>query len=126
WLRAFHRDRRSGLDGPASEATWAVLLDERVVGSVRLKRTDEQGVLEAGAWLVRGARGRGVGTAALAAVLRQASVVGATAVRADTTAYNTAALGALRRLGFHLIPGDDQGVRGLVNLTPHHSLTDWR
>lgn len=124
WLRSFHRDRRPGLDGPAGEATWAVLVDERLVGSVRLKRTDVQGVLETGVWLVRGARGRGVGTAALAALLRQASMVGATAVRADTTVCNVAALGVLRRLGFHLSFDDDQSVQAVVNLNPHPSVTD--
>ncbi len=43
WLQDFHRDRRDGLAGPAGEATWGVVAAEQVVGSVRLKRTDEQG-----------------------------------------------------------------------------------
>jgi len=34
WLRDFHGDRRAGLDGPAREATWAITVDQRVVGSL--------------------------------------------------------------------------------------------
>lgn len=36
WLREFHRARRDGLAGPIREATWAVVVEELVVGSVRL------------------------------------------------------------------------------------------
>ena len=117
WLRAFHRDRRAGLDGPAAQATWAVLADERVVGSVRLARTDRPGTLETGAWLTRSARGRGVGTAALAAVLAEAAAWGADAVRADTRATNVKALAVLRRLGFTLTPaGDGPDVAAVLRL----------
>ena len=115
WLRRFHRDRRAGLSGPAGEVTWAVLADARVVGSVRLKCTDEQGVLETGAWVMRGARGRGVGRAAMLAVLQEAAALGARGVRAETTAGNASALGVLRRLGFDLAPAeDDHGVQALL------------
>lgn len=107
WLRDFHRARRTGLAGPAGEATWAVVVDERVVGSVRLKRTETPGVLETGAWLTRAARGRGVGRAAAAAVLREAAAAGADAVRADTTTGNAAALGVLYRLGFRLVAAEN-------------------
>lgn len=78
WLCAFHADRRAGLDGPASEGTWAVTLDQQVVGSVRLKRTQQSGELETGAWLTRSSRGRGVGRAAMEAVLREAAALGFT------------------------------------------------
>jgi ribosomal-protein-alanine N-acetyltransferase len=44
WLRTLHRERRAGLDGPAGEATWAVVADGEVVGAVRLKWTGEPGV----------------------------------------------------------------------------------
>jgi len=100
WLTRFHADRRAGLDGPAGEATWAVELDGAVVGAVRLKRTAEPGVLETGIWLTRGARGRGVGRRALAAVLEEAGALGAAAVRADTARGNGPALAVLRDLGF--------------------------
>lgn len=100
WLERFHVDRRAGLDGPASEATWAVELGGAVVGAVRLKRTGEPGVLETGIWLTRGARGRGAGRRALGAVLEQAAALGAHEVRADTTRGNGPALAVLRDLGF--------------------------
>ena len=120
WLRAFHRDRRAGLTGPCGEATWAVVVDQHVVGSVRLKRTAQQGLLETGAWLTRSARGRGRGTQVLAAVLREARASGARAVRADTTAANAGALGVLRHLGFELTPSDSgPGVRALLSLDDH-------
>lgn len=117
WLRDFHRDRRPGLAGPAGEATWAVVVDERILGSVRLKHTDERGVLETGIWLTRGARRRGIGRAAMAAVLREAAGLEASEVRAHTTAGNAGALVLLRRLGFDLKPaGDGHNVRALLVL----------
>ena len=57
WLTGFHADRRPGLEGPAGEATWAVEVDGDVSGAVRLKRTDEAGVLVTGIWLTRRVRG---------------------------------------------------------------------
>lgn len=45
WLRDFHPDRRTGLDGRARETTWAVTVDRRVVGSLRLQRTERPGLL---------------------------------------------------------------------------------
>jgi len=119
WLRRFHTERRTGLDGPAGEATWAVLVDGRVAGSVRLQRTVDPAVLETGAWLARAQRGRGVGRAALTAVLQQAALAGATAVRADTTAGNAAALALLDRAGFVLADADaEQGVHARLPLGP--------
>jgi RimJ/RimL family protein N-acetyltransferase len=119
WLRSFHRDRRAGLDGPEREATWAVVVEGRVVGAVRLRRADRSGVLETGIWLSRRVRGRGVAAAALAAVLQEAAAAGAVAVRADTMAGNTAALAVLRRLGFALSPsGEGPDVRALLVLQP--------
>jgi RimJ/RimL family protein N-acetyltransferase len=119
WLGEFHRVRRAGLAGPTAEATWAVVVDELVVGSVRLKHTDEPGVLEMGIWLTRSARGRGVGRAAMAAALRQADSLGACGVRADTTVSNEGALAVLRRFGFTLTPADDgHNVRALLLLDP--------
>nr|KHD96250.1 GCN5 family acetyltransferase [Kocuria polaris] len=122
WLCDFHRVRRAGLAGPAGEATWAVVVDELVVGSVRLKHTDELGVLEMGIWLTRGSRGRGVGREATAAAVRQAASLGASGVRADTTVSNTGALVVLRHLGFTLTLSDDgQDVRALLQLDPEAS-----
>ena len=112
WLERFHRDRRAGFGGAAAEATWAVVVGNAVVGSVRLKCTNEQGVLETGVWVTRSSRGRGV--AAMAAVLRKAAVSGAQGVRADTTTGNTSALGVLRRLGFDLEVTDGDCVGALL------------
>jgi len=114
WLERFHRDRRPGFSGAATEATWAVVVGSAVVGSVRLKCTNEQGVLETGIWLTRGSRGRGVAAAAMVAVLRKAAALGAQGVRADTTTGNTSALGVLRRLGFDLEVTDGDCVRALL------------
>lgn len=121
WFRAFHRDRRSGLDGPTDEATWAVVEvvgqgrdGERVVGSVRLRRTAEPGVLEAGIWLVRDARGRGVGQQALLLVLDRAREAGARTITAEMTAGSEGAV-ALRSLGFAPAVDGDR-VRGELRL----------
>ena len=122
WLRDFHRVRRAGLAGPAGEATWAVVVDEAVVGSVRLKRIEGSGVLETGIWLTRGARGRGVGRAAMVAALRQAATLGATEVWADTTVANAGALAVLRRCGFALTTADNgHDVRAQLLLGPEAS-----
>lgn len=119
WLRSFHRDCRTGLDGPAREATWAIAVDDHVVGSARLKHTDEQGVVETGLWLTRSARGRGVGRAAMVEVLQQAARAGAAVVVAETTAANASALAVLRHLGFDTASTDDgRGVRAILRLAP--------
>jgi len=119
WLRDFHRDRRAGLAGPSGEATWAVVIDGRGVGSVRLKRTQEHGVLEIGVWLTRRARGSGVGRAATAAVLREAAATEASAVQANTTVGNAGALAVLNRLGFDLGSSDHaHHIRVLLLLGP--------
>lgn len=119
WLRDFHVARRAGLDGPAGEATWAVTLDQRVVGSVRLQRTEQSGALETGVWLTRSSRGRGVGRAAVEAVLRKAIALDFTSVCARTTAGNSGALRVLKDLGFDLAStDDDRSVRALLVLRP--------
>ena len=116
WLRSFHVERRAGLDGEAREATWAVLVDDRVVGGARLARTAEDAVLEVGLWLTRQARGGGVGRAVLTALRDQAAALGAVAVRADTRASNGAALGVLRHLGFACSLEEDGTVRAQLTL----------
>ena len=115
WLTAFHTDRRSGLEGPAREATWAVEVDGGVAGAVRLKRTGEAGVLETGIWLTREVRGRGVGQRALAAVL-EAAAEGAREVRAVTRSENVAALAVLHALGFESTATGDGEVRARLEV----------
>jgi RimJ/RimL family protein N-acetyltransferase len=109
WLRAFHRARRAGLAGPHQEATWAVRVDGAVVGSVRLRRTVDAGVLETGIWLTRSARGRGTGARALAAVIATARPLGHE-LRAETTGGNRPALTVLAAAGFTLDPPDGAGA----------------
>lgn len=101
WLYAYHRDRRSGLDGPTGEATWAVVLDGAVVGAVRLARVEE-GALETGIWLRRNARRRGVGVEAVRQVFVLASASGATELLARTTGANSGAQALLRQNGFRI------------------------
>jgi RimJ/RimL family protein N-acetyltransferase len=117
WLRRLHRQCRAGLSGPERQATWAITLNGRVVGAVRLKRTADPGALETGIWLTRDERGHGVAAAAIAAVLDKAAELGAREVRADTTTGNAAALSLLRRSGFELSPAENgqdvQAVRRL-------------
>jgi RimJ/RimL family protein N-acetyltransferase len=115
WLKDFHRTRRDGLNGPAGEITWAIVLGDHIVGSVRLKRTAVPGLLDTGIWLIRGIRGQGVGKCAMTEVLRRAAALGALGVRADTTAGNGAALGVLRHLGFNLVLSDDgSGIKAVL------------
>jgi RimJ/RimL family protein N-acetyltransferase len=97
-FRAFHRARRAGLTGGHHESTFAVAADGEIVGSARLE-LKEPGTLEAGLWLARSARGRGIGTAVLRALLEEAAKAGAVTVVAETTAGNTAAVGVLRHSG---------------------------
>ena len=123
WLRAYHRDRRAGVDGPHGEATRAIVVAGVVAGAVRWQRTTEPGAFEVGIWLRRSARGRGVAKAAVAAAAREAAGAGAQVVVARTTAANTSALGVLRGLGFATAPADpDGGVRATwqVNAGPGH------
>ncbi|MGB7447650.1 MAG: GNAT family N-acetyltransferase [Ornithinimicrobium sp.] len=116
WLKAYHRDRRRGLDGPCREATWAVVVDDWVVGSVRMKLTEQDGVVETGLWLTSDVGGKGLGTASLAAALDKARELGSTHVCAETLVDNIGALSALRRLGFTLEHGEGQSVRAITSL----------
>lgn len=119
WFQHYHRTRRAGLDGPDREATWAVLVDGEPAGSVRLKRTDEDGVVECGIWLARSARGRGVSVEAMRLVVDEARNAGMRAVCADTSAQNHAAQAAMTRLGFVLSDGAEGRVEGRLTLEQH-------
>lgn len=119
WLATHHRAGREGLDGPAQEATWAIMIGRDPVGAVRLKRTSEHGVVETGIWLTRSARGRGFGAAATQAVLSVARASGAKAVRAQTSESNVPAQAMLRGIGFNLAPPSSTGrVHGTLALRP--------
>jgi [ribosomal protein S5]-alanine N-acetyltransferase len=101
WFRAYHHTA-SGLDGPAQQKSWAISYAGELAGSIRLRRTGP-GVLETGIWLARGCRGRGIGHEALRQVKAHAAASGATALEADTTAGNGAALALLRGAGAELV-----------------------
>ncbi|MEU1852871.1 GNAT family N-acetyltransferase [Streptomyces sp. NPDC019990] len=106
-FRNWHRARFPGLAGPLRESTYTIIHNGEVVGAARLALRDSHDVLETGMWLGRSHRGRGIGTATLRTLLEEAGKAGARTVVADTTAHNTAALGALRRNGATLIDSQD-------------------
>ena len=116
WLRDYHRANREGLAGPRGEATWAVVASGEVIGSVRLKQTDQPHVFETGIWLTRSSRGHGIGSAVMTAVLLEATAGGASTVRADTAESNVGALSVLRHLGFRLLPAEEGRVHALLSL----------
>jgi RimJ/RimL family protein N-acetyltransferase len=80
---------------------------------------DSEGCVEIGYALAPPARGQGIGTAAVAALVgRLATVPGVCRLTAATGAENTASRRLLERQGFHLtgpIPGTDE-VRYTRNL----------
>ena len=116
WFAAYHRACRAGLDGPAGQQAWAVLLHRAPVGAVRLRRTGELGILETGIWLARTARGRRVGVAAMAAVADRARADGAHTLRADTDRTNAAARALLERCGYSASAGADGRVYATLDL----------
>jgi RimJ/RimL family protein N-acetyltransferase len=93
---------------PIPGARFAVVDGGRLVGMARLSPTDPPGTREIGMWLARSVRGRGVGVAAVTELLAQALAQGVTAVIAETTQGNSAALGVLRRCGARLV--EDQAT----------------
>jgi ribosomal-protein-alanine N-acetyltransferase len=121
WFRTYHRSAAAGLDGPASEKSWAVLCDGRPAGSVRLKQMDvgsaQQGTAETGIWLGRSYRGRGVGGAALRLLLAEARRAGLHQVAAHTTAGNIGAQRLLAAAGAVLTHNDGDAVRAVVVLS---------
>ncbi len=104
-----------------------MVVKQEVVGSVRLKKTEKNGVLETGIWLTHNARGRGIGKMAITAVLREAALLGASEVRADTTISNTGAQGVLRRLSFDITAAENgDEVQGLFRLNTESSIDQSR
>jgi len=111
-FRSYHRDRFGGLDAPPAELTFAVMVNTEPVGVARLARSDAQHALEAGLWLTREARGRGVGGDVLRLLRMEAARAGASVVLAETTRDNIAALRLLRAGGATLAtPGTEGHVR---------------
>ncbi|GAA4530663.1 GNAT family N-acetyltransferase [Amycolatopsis samaneae] len=102
---AFHR-RRSLDPATAVETTWVIDVDGRAAGAARLEAAGD--VVEAGIWLGRSVRGRGVGRRAMAELLDAARTGGAARFVASTTAGNAAARRLLVGMGAELaVRGDD-------------------
>ncbi|MET4591562.1 GNAT family protein [Arthrobacter sp. 754] len=120
WFRAYHRSAAAGLDGPAGEKSWAVVCNGSPLGSIRLKRvlagTARHNSAETGIWLGRSYRGWGIGTAALALVLAEASRAGLQQVIAHTTAGNIGAQRLLTSAGAVLTHDGGGAVSAVVGL----------
>ncbi|MFD6251950.1 GNAT family N-acetyltransferase [Nocardia sp. NPDC060256] len=84
----FHRGRALLADGPV-EYTYLIVVGGRVVGAARLQPGAEG--LEAGVWIGRSDRGRGVGRAVAEQLRMVAAEIGARRVVAVTTVANSAA-----------------------------------
>ncbi|GAA3584427.1 hypothetical protein GCM10022222_81400 [Amycolatopsis ultiminotia] len=100
---AFHR-RRSLDPETAIESTWVVEFDGATVGAARLRPVSADSALEveAGVWLIRSIRGRGIGRRVAAVLLESARDGGAARFVATTTVDNTAAHRLLRGTGADL------------------------
>ncbi|MGY1452370.1 GNAT family N-acetyltransferase [Streptomyces sp. SS8] len=123
----FHRSRSLGPE--PVETVYAVLVTEpgpdgrpreAVAGAARLAPAPEPGAVEAGLWLGRSHRGRGVGTAVLALLLNEARAAGATRLLARTDAANAASRRLLAAAGAGLESGGDGTVTARLPLTDRH------
>lgn len=102
---AFHRARC--LDPvTAVERTWVVDAGGAVVGAARLRPQGD--AVEAGVWLCRARRGRGIGTRVMALLLAEARSSGAARFLASTTAGNRGARALLVNAGAALTTEGDE------------------
>lgn len=127
WLRAYHRERRAGFTGGRDEETSAIRFDGRIVGASRLHRTNpaDASELEWGIWLVRSARGQGIGQAVFRLAAKHAARAGARRIVARTTAGNEAALQLLRRVNAAVHPEPDGVVYAVLELTDVFAGEEW-
>lgn len=95
---------------PDDGSTYAVLVDGALAGAARLAPAEAPGAVQAGIWLRRSVRGKGFSTEALRLLIDEARAQGASALVAETTAANTAAVAALRTLGVTLWEDPDSGA----------------
>ncbi|WP_290049882.1 GNAT family N-acetyltransferase [Amycolatopsis solani] len=109
----FHRGRSLNA-ATAVERTWVVDADGTAVGAARLERHGD--AVEAGIWLSRDARGRGIGREVTRLLLTEARASDATRFTASTTPGNTGARSLLAGLGAALTTDGDE-VRAEVQLS---------
>jgi RimJ/RimL family protein N-acetyltransferase len=113
------------IDSGAADAlptVWLIIrrADARILGDIGLHGPpDNQGSVEIGYSLAPSARGKGIGTAAVSAMVKRlAAIPRISQVTAVTGASNTASRRLLERQGFHLtgqLPATDE-VRYTLNL----------
>jgi RimJ/RimL family protein N-acetyltransferase len=111
---AFHRARC--LDpATAVERTWVIDADGTAAGAARLEPHGD--AVEAGIWLSRAVRGRGIGRQVTALLLEEARASGAARFIASTTADNGGARSLLAEIGADLTV-DGTEVAAVVPLKP--------
>ncbi|WP_106253751.1 GNAT family N-acetyltransferase [Allonocardiopsis opalescens] len=108
----FHRSRSIGTEQPVEE-TFVIYADGRAAGAARLEGT--WAGVEAGLWVTRGQRGRGVGGAAVRRLRELAAERGHQRLIAATTPGNTAARRLLAAAGAHLV-ATDTSVQAVIEL----------
>lgn len=101
----FHRGRSLN-PATAVERTWVVDVDGVAVGAARLERQGD--AVEAGIWLSREVRGRGIGREVTRLLLDEARASDATRFIASTTPGNRGARSLLAGLGATLTTHDDE------------------
>ncbi|WP_328400214.1 GNAT family N-acetyltransferase [Nocardia sp. NBC_00403] len=110
----FHRGRALHPTRP-SERTFVITVDGEAVGAARLEPRGND--LEAGIWIGRSHRGRGIGSIVTAQLRRLAAETGACRITATTTPGNIAArrlIGTGLRARVHV---DGDAVTGVSDLT---------
>ncbi|WP_031508058.1 GNAT family N-acetyltransferase [Streptomyces megasporus] len=120
---AFHRSRSLGA-APAEDVYAVVVTEtdgtgrptEAVAGAARLAPGPEPDTVEAGLWLGRSYRGRGVGTAVFARLVETAGAGGAARLFARTGAVNAAARRMLTAAGADLVRHGDGTVTAWLAL----------
>ncbi|MGW4068683.1 GNAT family N-acetyltransferase [Nocardia grenadensis] len=106
----FHRGRALRVEQPV-ELTYVIMVDGRAVGAARLEYRGDS--FEAGVWIGRSHRGRGVGRAVAGELRIAAAAAGARRIVAVTTGDNAA---ARRLLPTGTPVGEDGAVRAAVDL----------
>ncbi|MGI5422414.1 N-acetyltransferase family protein [Actinomadura luteofluorescens] len=101
----FHRARCLN-SATAVERTWVVDVDGEAAGAARLQPDGD--AVEAGIWLSRSSRGRGIGARVTALLLAEARSSGAARLLASTTAGNRGARALLEGAGATLIVEGDE------------------